>query len=204
MLLPRVLLRVGGLICFTAISVACRDGNAPTPEVPPPPVPASQHPQSKPLPPEERETKVVPLDPKNCGATDLTHIDHTYVQVLAHRVGTRSTTEVVLTVLSRATEPADHLQVVSLRFCGDVIDAAAPEGWQVAVEREKGLGGSAADVKWELPPRVVPHVANARRFGGFAVKLRGPWRTGVAHYIGFAQTIGPVRMSPHDCPYPFR
>jgi hypothetical protein len=156
------------------------------------------------VPPQERETSVLPLDSKKCGATDATFIDHAIVEVLARCVAIGRTTHVVLTVSSRATDPADYLQALSQRFCGEVIDATGPAGWKVAVEREKGLGGLAADVTWESPLLTMPNHAAARRISGFSVTLRGEWRTGVGHYVAFTQTVGPNAVSPHDCPYPFR
>jgi hypothetical protein len=198
-------LRLAVSICLTVVIVGCGEAKAPAPEMPPSPAAlASPPPQPKPLPPEERETKVLPVDSKNCGATDTTYIDHTIAEVLARCVVTAPTTRVVLTVVSRATDPADYLQALSQRFCGQVIDATGPAGWRVAIEREKGLSGEAADVAWESPPSALNGHATARRISDFSVTLRGPWRTGSGHSVVFTQTTGPSSGSPHDCPYPFR
>jgi hypothetical protein len=145
-------------IAVTTVLVGCRDATAPTPDVPPSPAAiAPRPPQLPPLPPEERTTRVLPLDSKTCGASDTTYIDHTIAEVLARCVTTARTTRVMLTVLSRATDPADHLQGMSQRFCGNVIDATGPEGWKVSVERERGLRDLAGQVTWESPALRMPH-----------------------------------------------
>jgi hypothetical protein len=143
---------------------------------------------------------VLPLDSKHCGANDTTYIDHTITEVLARCVATAGTTRVVLTVVSRATDPADYLHAISQRFCGNVIDAKGPEGWKVAVERERGLRGLAAQVTWDAPPSAGPDQPTARRISDFSVTLQGEWGTGLGHYVAFTSG-GPVAMSPHDCPY---
>jgi hypothetical protein len=156
------------------------------------------------LPPEERTTRVFPLDSKNCGANDRTYIDHTIAEVLARCVVTGSTTRVVLTVLSRATDPLDYPQAISQRFCGDVVDAKGPQGWEVAVERERGLHDLAGEVTWKSTASARTRQATARRISDFSVTLQGEWRTGIGHYLAFTRSAGPFTLSPHDCPYPFK
>jgi len=146
---------------------------------------------------------VFPLNSKNCGANDTTYIDHTIAEVLARCVGGGTTTKVALTVVSRATDPADYLQSMSQRFCGQVIDATGPEGWAVEVKRETGLHDLAGQVTWTAEASSVTGQATARRIGGFSVTLHGTWRTGLGHYVAFTRGGGPNAMSPHDCPYPF-
>jgi hypothetical protein len=199
-----MLVRLSVLICATTVLVGCRDTKTATPDVPPPAAIASQPPKPRPAPPQPRDTRVLPLDSKNCGPTDTTYIDHTIVEVLARCVVVGRTTQVVLTVSSRATDPADYPRALLQRFCGDVIEATGPVGWTVAIEREKGLGGLAADVMWESRSVAPTDHATARRVSGFSVTLRGEWRTGVGHSVAFTQTSGPIAGSPHDCPYPFR
>lgn len=187
-------------VVVTAVILGCRDTKAPTANVPAAfAVPAPLVPP--PLPPEERTTRVFPLDSKNCGAQDRTYIDHTIAEVLARCVVTEQTTRVVLTVSSRATDPLDYLQAVTQRFCGNVIDAKAPEGWEVSVERETGLHAVAGQVTWES---IKTGQATQRQISDFSVTLQGEWSTGVGHYLAFTRTAGPVTMSPHDCPYPFK
>jgi hypothetical protein len=189
-------------VVVTAVILGCRDTKAPTPNVPPAfAVPA--RPVPPPLPPEERTTTVFPLDSNNCGAQDRTYIDHTIAEVLARCIVTGNTTRVVLTVSSRATDPLDYLLAVSQRFCGDVIDAKGPEGWEVAVERETGLHDVAGEVTWKSTS-IKMGQPTQRRISDFSVTLQGEWRTGMGHYLAFTRTAGPVTMSPHDCPYPFK
>jgi len=114
---------------------------------------------------------VVPLDSKSCQPNDRTYIDHTIAEVLARCVATGSTTRVVLTVVSRATDPADYLQAISQRFCGDVVDATAPDGWKVAVAREKGLRDLASEVTWQSLAADRTSQTTARRTSGFSVTL---------------------------------
>jgi hypothetical protein len=103
-------------------------------------------------------------------------------------------------VLSRATDPADYLQAMSQRFCGDVIDATGPDGWTVTVKRERGLRDLAGEVTWESPASAKTGQATARRISDFSVTLQGKWRTGLGHYVAFTSG-GPNANSPHDCPY---
>jgi hypothetical protein len=194
-------LRLAVPIGLTAVLAGCRDPSASTPDVPPPPaVIAPRFPQPPPLPPEERTTRRLPLDSKHCGANDTTYIDHTITEVLARCLVTGQTTRVVLTVVSRATDPADYLHAISQRFCGNVVDAKGPEGWKVAVQRERGLGGLAAQVTWDAPPSARPDQPTARRMSDFSVTLHGEWGTGLGHYVAFTSG-GPFAASPHDCPY---
>jgi len=115
-----------------------------------PPVFAPQQSRAKRPPAEERETKVLPLDSNTCSASDTTIIDFTSAQVLARCDSTESTTRLLVTVIPRTPDPADYLRALSLRFCGEVIDAGAPSGWQTEIERENARAGVAADVRWEL------------------------------------------------------
>jgi hypothetical protein len=194
-------LRLAGPIAVTAVLVGCRDATPPTPDIPPPRAAIARlPPQLPPLPPEERTTRVLPLDSKSCGANDTTYIDSTIADVLARCVATGGTTRVVLTVLSRATDPADYLQAMSQRFCGDVIDATGPDGWTVTVKRERGLRDLAGEVTWESPASAKTGQATARRISDFSVTLQGKWRTGLGHYVAFTSG-GPNANSPHDCPY---
>ena len=193
-------LRLTVLITLAAL-IGCWDANAPAPDIPPRPVTvAPRFPQPAPLPPEERTTRVIPLDSENCGANDTTYIDHTIVEVLARCVAAGRTTRVVFTVVSRATDPADGLQAIWQRFCGNVIDATGPEGWKVTVKRERGLRDLAGEVTWEASAGQT----TGRRITDFSVSLQGEWRTGLGHFLGFTSRTGPAAMSPHDCPYPFR
>jgi hypothetical protein len=195
-------LRLTVPIALAAALVGCRDANAPTPDIPRPPAAfAPQFPQLPLLPPEERTTRVLPRDSKNCGATDTTYIDHTIAEVLARCVATGQTTRVVFTVVSRATDPADYLRAISQRFCGYVMDATGPEGWTVAVKRERGLRDLAGEVTWEPPISARAGQPTRRRITDFSVTLQGEWRTGLGHYVGFTNSQGPHAMSPHDCPY---
>lgn len=182
----QMFLRLAVPVCLTVVLVGCREAKAPTPHGPPPAAIASEPRQPRPVPPQERETKVIRLDSKNCGATDTTYLDHTIVEVQARCVAAGRTTRVVLTVSSRATDPADYLHTLSQRFCGDVIDATGPEGWTVAIEREKGLSGLAADVTWESPSSALADQATASRITGFSVFLGGEWRMGLGHSVAFS------------------
>jgi hypothetical protein len=189
-------------IALAAALVGCRDANTPTPDIPPPPAAfAPQSPELPRLPPNQRTTRVLSLDSKNCGATDKTYIDHTIAEVLARCVVIGQTTRVVLTVVSRATDPADYLVAISQRFCGDVMDATGPEGWTVVVKREGGLRDLAGEVSWESPVSARAGQATRRRITDFSVTLQGEWRTGLGHYVMFTKSGGPNAMSPHDCPY---
>jgi hypothetical protein len=118
---------------------------------------------------------------------------------------TAANTRVLLTVVPRTTDPADYLRALSLRFCGEVLDAQGPTGWSVDIKREKGRSAVAADVTWELPDAGRPfQVAASGRIAGFEVTLRGKWRRGLDFYAAFTRSAGLARASPHDCPYPFR
>jgi hypothetical protein len=195
-------LRLAVPIALTAVLFGCREANAPTPDIPPRPAAfAPQFPQPRPLPPEERATRVRPLDSKNCAATDTTYIDHTIAEVLARCVATGRTTRVVLTVVSRATDPGEYLQAMLQRFCGEVIEATGPEDWKVTVKRVSEHGGVAGEVTWQSPASAGTGQPTARRISDFSVTLQGEWRTGLGHYLAFTNRIGPVAMSPHDCPY---
>ena len=191
-------------IALMAVLVGCRDAKPPTPDIPPRVAVAPRPPQPPPLPAEERTTRVLSLDSKNCDANDAMYIDHTIAEVLARCEVTGKTTHVVLTVVSRATDPADYLQAMSQRFCGQVINATGPEDWEVAVEREKGLHDLAGQVTWTAPASARTGQATPRRISGFSVTLKGKWRTGLGHYVAFTRSVGPNAMSPHDCPYRFR
>ena len=183
--------------------VACDDTQAPA--VPPPPALASPPPQVAPLPPEPRETRVAPLDSETCTDRDTAVVDVTNAEVLARCDGNGETTRVLLTVVLRRTDLADlpH-NALSLRFCGDVASAEGPPGWQVAIEREKGRSGVAADVTWRSDASTSPPVTNdSRRVSGFVVTLRGQWRRGLGYQVFFGG--GAIAGgSPHDCPYPFK
>lgn len=197
--------RIAASICLAAF-VACSGAKAPAPAVPPPP-PAllPQHPQVKPPPPEERETTVVRLDRQNCGRTDTRFMDFTSAEVLARCEHVESTTRVLLTVVPRTSDPADYLRAFSLRFCGDLINAEAPAGWKVQIEREKRRSEVAAEVTWESPD-AAPNITMpiSRRVSAFAVTLRGEWRTGLGYYLVFSESGVRMSGSPHDCPYPFQ
>ena len=78
------------------------------------------------------------------------------------------------------------------------------DNWTVAIEREKGLSGLAADVRWESPSSALADQTTASRITGFSVILGGEWRMGLGHSVAFTKTAGVVGGSPHDCPYPFR
>jgi hypothetical protein len=197
----RTCLRLAVPMAFTMVLAGCRDANAPAPDIPPAPAAiAPQPPQLPPLPPEERTTRVLPLDSKHCSANDMTYIDHTIAEVLARCVAIGRATRVVLTVVSRATDPADYLRAVSQRFCGDVIDATGPQGWTVAVKRERRDRDLAAQVTWEAPASARTGQATGRRITDLAITLHGEWRTGLGHYVAFTSG-GPIATSPHDCPY---
>jgi hypothetical protein len=132
-------------------------------------------------------------------------IDFTNAQVMARCESTESTTRVLITVVPRTTDAADYLRELSLRFCGDVIDAAAPAGWKTTIDREKGRSEVAADVTWKQPEaEAQSNSPQPGRIEGFAVSLRGRWRKGVGYYVVFSESGGPAAASPHDCPYPFK
>jgi hypothetical protein len=190
------------LACAAFSTSAC--GSTDQPEAPPPPF-GDQPPLPRPLAPAERETKVVPLDSSTCGATDALLVDVTTAEVLVRCDRHTPMTRVLLTVVPRTTDPADYPRALSLRFCGDVIGAEAPAGWEVQIEREKGRDSVAADVRWELLP-TQPHPAAfaAGRLAGFAVSLRGDWRRGMGYWVGFRESGQGGGISPHDCPYPYR
>lgn len=192
-------------LCLTAAMVACRNAKAPAIEVPPPPAVVSPRPEAEPPQPEPRETKVWPLDSQNCTPTETTLIDFTSAQVRVRCDSGSTTTRVLLTVLSRTADPGDHLQALSLRFCGDVVNAEAPAGWEIEIEREEGRSAIAADVTWKLPGAAAYSApAAGRAISGFAVTLRRPWRRGLGYYVTFSESGGAGSSSPHDCPYPFR
>lgn len=108
----------------------------------------------------------------------------------------------MLTVTPRTTDPADHLRALSLRFCGEVIDAEAPSGWLTEIERQKERAGVAADVGWELREGAVQsNISSSGRIGGFAVRLRGRWRRGLGYHVAFMKSGRLAAGSPHDCPY---
>jgi hypothetical protein len=178
-------------------------GEAPRSAVPPPPTFAARQSQPKPPPPEERETKVLPLDSQNCALADTRLIDSTNGAILARCKIAGSTTRVLVTVLSRTTDPDDQLLALSLRFCGNVIGAEGPTGWTTAIKREKSRCGMAADVNWELPVTASDSEKLASRsISGFVVTLRGQWRRGLGYVLMFSQSGGLGGGSPHDCPYP--
>lgn len=166
----RISRQIAIVIPLTSAIVACRDPKPPA--VKPPPSLAAEAPPPIHLPPEERETKVLPLNGESCGATDTTYIDHTIVEVTARCLSGPSLTQVALTVSSRATDPSVYLLSLSVRFCGDVVEATGPAGWTVAIEREKGIGGVAGEVRWESPSGSTNH-ATPRRLSGFSATLRG-------------------------------
>lgn len=195
------LIRISIAVCVTALPVACDKANAPEAQAPPSPTITPQHTPPQPPPPEERATRVLPLDSQTCSASDTTLIDFTSGEVVARCDSIGSTTRVLLTVLPRTGDPADYLQVLSLRFCGDVINAQAPAGWKIQIERDKGRSAVATDVTRELPdmaPR--PKLAAPRHISGFTVTLRGQWRRGLGYYVAFSESRGPIGGSPHDCP----
>jgi hypothetical protein len=196
-------LRLTVRITLMAVLIGCRDANDPKDIPAPPASTAPRLPEPPPAPPEERTTRVLRLDSKTCGPNDSTYIDHTIAEVLARCLATGQTTRVVLTVVSRATDPTDYLQAMSQRFCGNVTDATGPEGWKVSVKREKGIRDLAGEVTWESPASTTTGQATERRITDFSVTLRGEWRTGLGHFVVF-RSGGPNAMSPHDCPYPFR
>ena len=190
-------MRLSVSICVIAILAGCGERETTSPELSPPPVGAPQ--QSR------RETKVLPLDSDNCTSSDTTMIDFTSARVMARCDTIQATTRVMVTVMPRTTDPADYLRELSLRFCGDVLDAEGPPGWKTKMDREKGRNSVAADVTWELPEAVTQsNKPPPSRNIGFTVRLRGRWRRGSGYYVGFSQSGGPATVSPHDCPYPFK
>jgi hypothetical protein len=194
-------------ICGAAIAAGCGERKAAAPEVPSPPDFGLQQPlpTAPPPPPNARETKVLPLDSDNCTTRDTTLIDLTGAEVLARCDSTAATTRVILTVVPRSTDPADYLRAVSLRFCGEVLNARGPSGWRVDVGREKGRSDVAADVTWERPDAVAPsEMPASSRIGGFEVSLQGQWRRGVNWSVAFTRSGGLASGSAHDCPYSFR
>ena len=183
----------------------CGGSVPPTPDIPPRRAAVAQGPPPLPaVPPAERGTRVFPLDSRNCGAADRTYIEDTLVEVRARCVVTENTARVVLTVFSRATDRTDYFQAMSQRFCGDVIDATAPEGWEVAIERHQGLRNLAAEVTWEWTPVAATGQRSGQSSADFTVTLRGKWWTGIGHYVAFMKSGGPFAASPHDCPYSIR
>jgi len=190
------------LACAVLSTSAC--GGTNQPEVPPP-LFGDQPPLPRPLAPAKRETRVVPLDSRTCGARNAVLIDVTAAEVLVRCDRHPPMTRVLLTVVSHATNPADYPRALSLRFCGDVIGAEAPAGWEVQIEREKLRDSMAADVTWELPPsQPHPGVLVAGSLMGFAVSLRGGWRRGMGYWVGFSGGGQGGGVSPHDCPYSYR
>jgi hypothetical protein len=202
--LHQLVLRFFVSVCVTAIAVGCAEPRSAAREPLPPPAVASEQLQPKPPPPEKRETKVQPLDSDHCTTRDATLIDFTKAQVTARCDNRGPTTRVLLTVQPRTTDPADYFRDLSLRFCGDVIDAEGSSGWQTRIDREKGRSEVAADVTWELsdaPPQSRIHSSD--RVVGFAVSMRESWRRGLGYSVSF-KGGGIVSGSPHDCPYPFK
>lgn len=194
-------------ICVTAVVAGCGERKAAAPEVPSPPDFGLQQPLPKapPPPPNARETTVLPLDSDNCTTRDTTLIDFRSAEVLARCDSTAATTRVILTVVPRTTDPADYLRALSLRFCGEVLNARGPSGWKVGIGREKGRSEVAAVVTWELPYAAPPSQLPASgRIGGFEVTLQGQWRRGLNWSAAFTRSGGLASGSPHDCPYPFR
>lgn len=204
--LTNVLTRCATLVLISAIAVHVGCGDRQTSSPAPPLSPGlapQQSPAPKPPPPEPRETKVLPLDSRSCTTHDTTMIDFTSAQVMARCKNTDSTTRVLIAVMPRTTYSADYLRELSLRFCGDVIEASAPTGWKTTIDREKGRTEVAADVTWTLPEAEAQSTSQqAGRIDGFAVRLRGRWRRGVGYYVVFSESGGPAAASPHDCPYP--
>jgi len=149
---------------------------------------------------EERKTTVQPLDSANCTTSDTTVIDFTSAQVMARCQSTEQTTEVFLTVVPRTTDPGDYLRELSVRFCGDLMEAGGPSGWITEIDREEGRASVAARVTWELQDNGSP--PSPRRTVGFRVRLRGEWRRGLGYSVAFSESGGPTVISPHDCPYP--
>jgi hypothetical protein len=133
----------------------------------------------------------------------MTLIEFTGVDVRARCESGGPNTHVLLTVASGVTDSANGLRALSLRFCGEVIEAKGPAGWTTVIEREKGRDEVAADVKWELADAAFAHSSTPRGVGDFAVTLRGKWRRGLGYDVAFRESaVG--TSSPHDCPYPFR
>jgi hypothetical protein len=198
--------RLSVSICVIAILAGCGERKTTSPKLASPAVFATQQSPPKPPPPDELvETEVLPLDSDNCTDRDTPMIDLTSAYVTARCDSTGSTTRVLVTVMPRTTDPADYLQALSLRFCGDVIDAEGPPGWKTKIDRDKGRDSVAAYVTWELPEAVTQsNKPSPGRNIGFAVRLRGRWRRGLGYYVGFSQSGGPISGSPHDCPYPFK
>jgi hypothetical protein len=199
--------RVLVLTFVTAMHLGCSEPQA---ESSKPPTPSTFSPQQsvpKPPPPpwDERETKVLPLDSDNCTVNDRELIDSTFAQVVARCDRTGPTTRVRLTVLARTTDPANYFRELSLRFCGDVINAEGASGWKTAIVREKGRDEVAADVTWELDePTLKSKTPPPIGVVGFAVTLRGRWRRGYSYSVAFSEGRGPIEVATHDCPYPYR
>jgi hypothetical protein len=178
----RCMTKLAVFISLTAVMIGCRDAHPPTPDVPPPPAAIVPGPPPLPvLPPEERATRVLPLDSRTCGAKDAAYIDHTIAEVLARCVATGTATQVVLTVLSRATARDDYLHAIAQRFCGDVIDATGPEGWSVRVKRYREDREVAAEVTWDAPASARAGQPTARRITAsrsrFGASGRRGWAT---------------------------
>jgi hypothetical protein len=194
-------------ICVTAVGAGCRERKAAAPEVSSPAAFGSQQslPKPPPPPPDARETKVLPLDSDSCTTRYATLIDFTSAEVLARCDSTAPTTRVILTVVPRTTDPADYVRALSLRFCGEVLNARGPSGWRVEIGREKSRSDAAADVKWERPDAAAPsEMPASSRIGGFEVTFQGQWRRGQNWSVAFSRSGGLAYGSPHDCPYPFQ
>jgi hypothetical protein len=200
--MPSTLGRLSVSMCIIAMAVGCDEWRTGAPEVSSPPPFVTQQAGLRPPPAEERETKVLPLDSDNCTTNDTTIIDFTSAQVMARCESAGATTKVMVTVTPRTTDPANSLQGLSLRFCGEVIDSEAPSGWQTEIERKTERPGAAADVRWELRAGAVQsNTSSSGSIGGFGVRLRGRWRTGVGYNVAFSERGGLTAGSPHDCPY---
>jgi hypothetical protein len=93
-----------------------------------------------------------------------------------------------------------RLEELSLGFCGEIVDAGAPAGWEVSVLRKSTVFGQPAEVEWTRTAAVgnADDAASGARIQGFLVLLKSGWRRAIAFGVRWQKSVE-ASGSPHDC-----
>jgi hypothetical protein len=94
------------------------------------------------------------LNDASCGSEGALVIETEEASVVARCTASRSGSTVELTVENK-TATRGRLDDLTVRFCGTVLTASAPRGWNVDIKTHRSASGQAADNHVRLVDEIV-------------------------------------------------